>query len=117
MENYNVLVNNAAKMEKYSLKVTNKKWKQFKVKLDDYNIVKGDIPIFIGTTREPVELLIISANSLAVVDERFPARRGSTSSTHSDCSGLTHFTLPPAYSQLSSRVPSLETCKMILVFI
>ncbi|CAL8111571.1 unnamed protein product [Orchesella dallaii] len=83
---------------------------QYKVKIDDYSILKGEVPIFIGTTREPVELLMISANCLNVIDERFPARRGSTSSTHSDCSGLTcSSTLPPTYSQLTSRIPSLET--------
>lgn len=81
------------------------------MKVDDYNMVKGEVPIFIGSTREPVELLI-SGNSLVVDEnERFPVRRGSTSSTHSDCSGLSHFTLPPAYSELSSRISSYESCE------
>lgn len=84
---------------------------QFTVKVDDYNMIKGEVLITIGSTREPVELLMISANSLNV-DDRFPTRRRlSNSSTHSDCSGLSHFTLPPSYSQLTSRAPSCETRK------
>lgn len=87
------------------------------MKVDDYSMVKGEVPISIGSTRETVELLI-SGNSLVVDEnERFPVRRGSTTSTHSDCSGLSHFTLPPPYSELSSRAPSYETRKKKTLFI
>jgi len=79
------------------------------VKLDDYNVLKADQTVFIGTTRETVEALIASVNSVTL-EETNRERRGSTSSMASNCSTTTTVSRPPAYSQLSSRLPSIETC-------
>lgn len=85
---------------------------QFKVKIQDHGTIKGEAPIFIGTTRDPIQILMNNANGLDVPFQGL-GRRGSVSSTHSVSShGSVHttFSLPPAYSQLSSRIPSMETC-------
>ncbi|ODN04960.1 Arrestin domain-containing protein 2 [Orchesella cincta] len=84
---------------------------QFKVKVLDQGTVKGGAPIYIGTTREPEQLLMLLANNLDVPYQGL-RRRGSTSSTHSNrshSSTTTTYSLPPAYSQLSSRILSMET--------
>jgi len=85
---------------------------QFKVKiLDKKATIKGEAPIFIGTVRESLQQLMVSANNLDVPSIEI-RRRGSTSSARSvrsHSSATTTYSLPPAYSTLSSRIPSMET--------
>ncbi|ODN04983.1 pH-response regulator protein palF/RIM8 [Orchesella cincta] len=86
---------------------------QFKVKvlaeMKDFGsyVLKGEAPLYIGTTRSTVEHLRIVANSDV---PREVTRRSSANSIGSSFSiATTTSTLPPAYSQLSSRIPSWET--------
>ncbi|ODN04984.1 Arrestin domain-containing protein 2, partial [Orchesella cincta] len=74
-------------------------------------VLKGEAPIYIGTTRASIDHLRATANNS---DTPFIGirRRGSMSSmtsVKSYTSVRTTCSLPPAYSQLSSRIPSWET--------
>ncbi|CAL8111568.1 unnamed protein product [Orchesella dallaii] len=90
---------------------------QFKVKVlaevKDFGsfVIKGEAPLYIGTTRSSVELLKQTANN-PETPFRGMRRQGSVSSMNSVksyTSVRTTCSLPPAYSQLSSRMPSWET--------
>ncbi|ODM87790.1 hypothetical protein Ocin01_18891 [Orchesella cincta] len=68
--------------------------------------IKGSAPIYIGTTRDDVETLRTGGMSNIVVPQGIPRRSGSEASINTISSGRS---LPPSYSQLSSRTTSWET--------
>lgn len=83
--------------------------------------MKGQIEIVVGTTKDPEEVLMMRRMSLLQVEDDLSpinprSRSGSIASRLSDSSVMTTGTLPPPYSQLSSRAVSmlsLETRKFI----
>lgn len=61
---------------------------QYKVLVTDYGSLKGEAPIFIGTTRDPVEQLMKTATLPDEPEHKVPKslkikRHGSTASTAS----------------------------------
>ncbi|CAL8110880.1 unnamed protein product [Orchesella dallaii] len=92
---------------------------QFMVKIMDDTVgdavIKGEAPIYIGTTREDVESLRTGGRMENLdVPSNDSRRRGSDSSLNtlessSSRSRLRTSNLPPAYSMLSLRTPSWET--------
>lgn len=88
---------------------------QFKVHVENHGTIKGTAPLLIGTTRERVEILKQTVNSLQVPVNPWGERRGSSSSIKSENS-FSRFrhrkkVSLPSYSQLNSPVRSIESCK------
>ncbi|ODN04985.1 hypothetical protein Ocin01_01694 [Orchesella cincta] len=74
---------------------------------DQHVIIKGEAPIYIGSTRDDVETLRLTGGmSNVVVPHGIGRRSGSEASLNTLSSGRS---LPPSYSQLSSRATSWET--------
>lgn len=86
---------------------------QYQVKVAEYpGLMKGQLEIVVGTTKEAPEVLMTRRMSLLNVSEPFTplgprSRSGSIASRMSDSSVTTTLSVPPAYSQLSSRAMSL----------
>ncbi|CAL8112213.1 unnamed protein product [Orchesella dallaii] len=81
---------------------------QFKVVVENHGTIKGTAPLYIGTTKEPIEHLeaeAATACSLSVPQNPFGERRGSTSSVRSENSFRPHKKASlPSYSQVNSPV-------------
>lgn len=85
--------------------------------------MKGQVEIVVGTTRDSPEMLMDRRMSTLQIDDPYAPtgpreRSGSVTSRLSDCSVMTTASMPPAYSQLSSRamsLVSLDTCKIYII--